>query len=142
QKEHLAAPIATQSLHGGVIDDFHGATECPRKIEPNPSAPKIMRFSDRSATEHWARVAYRHSVVGPICRELLHARYHLFGSHLRPGRNGGVLWGAAGEKLDRSPADIHDQHALDERVARNDSSTPSHCFHALGREYRSRVHGC
>jgi hypothetical protein len=75
----FTAPIAPQGLHGGVIDDFHGAAECPREIEPNPSVPEIVRFSDRSATEHGARIADRHSVVGPICRELLHAGDHLFG---------------------------------------------------------------
>src|SRR5262249_5425544 len=73
---------------------------------------------------------------------LLYARYHLFGRHLRPGRKRSVQLVAAGENLDRGPADIHDQHSLDERVARNHSSTPSQCFHALGGEYRSRVHGC
>src|SRR5262249_29010784 len=37
QKEHLAALVAPQSLHRGVVDDLHGMAECRCEIEPDPA---------------------------------------------------------------------------------------------------------
>jgi hypothetical protein len=42
QKQHFAALVAAQRLHGRVIDDLHGTTEGAREIEPDPAASKVV----------------------------------------------------------------------------------------------------
>src|SRR3974390_2884319 len=59
EKKHLAAAVAPQGLHGSVIDDLHGATECRHEIEPNPPTTQVVWFGDRSAAQHWGRKAAR-----------------------------------------------------------------------------------
>jgi hypothetical protein len=71
QKEHLAAVVAAQSLHGGVVDDLHRTTECGCEIEPDPSASQVVWFSNRPAVENRARIADRHYVIRPTPGELL-----------------------------------------------------------------------
>ena len=57
QKKHLAAFIASQSLHGRVIDDLDRAPECLFKIKSDPSGAQVMRLRDRAAMENRPRVA-------------------------------------------------------------------------------------
>ena len=38
QKEQHPAFVAPESLHGRIVDNFHGASECRFEIKPHPSA--------------------------------------------------------------------------------------------------------
>ena len=71
QKEHLAAPVASQRLHGGVVDNFHGAAKCSSEIETDPPAPQVIGLHDRPAADDRAGIADRHGVIVPIFSELL-----------------------------------------------------------------------
>src|SRR5258708_39903072 len=64
EKKHLAALVAPQGLHGGIIDDFRRTTECLHEIKADPSAPEIIRLSDHSAVEPRARITDRDHLVG------------------------------------------------------------------------------
>src|SRR5262245_44425874 len=73
QKEHLAALVAPQGLHGGVVDDLYRMTECCGEIESDPSASQVMWLGNRATVQNRARIADRHHVVRPILSELLYS---------------------------------------------------------------------
>ena len=85
QKEHLAALVAAQGLHGGVVDDLHGTTECRREIEPDPPASQVVWFRNRPPAENRAGIADRHHVIHPIRGELLDSGDHPLGGQRRSG---------------------------------------------------------
>src|SRR5262249_31776940 len=122
QKKHLAAGVAPQSLHGGVVDDFHGLAECGGEIEPNPSPAKIVRFGNWPAMQNGAGIADRNRVIAPAASELLDAGHHLAGTESRPRGKCTVHVLASGEYLDRSSADIDDQHSRGRRRPRTPRS--------------------
>src|SRR6202035_5371036 len=68
QKEHLAALVAPQCLHGGVVDDLHRAAECCGKIESDPPASQVVRVRDRPAVENRAGIADRHHLTSAAIR--------------------------------------------------------------------------
>src|SRR5262249_10127365 len=66
QKKQSTALVASQSLHSGIIYDFHRALEGGLKIKTNPSRSEIMRFYYRLAPENWPRISNRYHVILPI----------------------------------------------------------------------------
>jgi hypothetical protein len=58
QEEHLAALIAPQGLHGGVIYDFNWTAESAFKIKPDPAGGQVMRVRDRPVLDNRARIAH------------------------------------------------------------------------------------
>src|SRR5262249_61883941 len=66
EKQHFAAPVASQGLHGGVVHDLYGTTKSPGEIEFNPTASQIVGFRSRAVSQHWAGIADRHHVIRPI----------------------------------------------------------------------------
>src|SRR3984893_2257079 len=87
EEEHLAALVAPQCLHRGVVDDLDGTTECRGKIEPDPPASQVVGFDNRPAVKNGARVADRHPVIAPIPCELLNFGNHPLGGESWPGWN-------------------------------------------------------
>src|SRR5215467_11774882 len=85
QKEHLAALVASQRLHGGIVDDLHGMTEYLCKIEPDPSASQVVWFGNRPAVENRPGIADRDHVIRPPSGDLLDSGYHPPGSQGWPG---------------------------------------------------------
>src|SRR5262249_40688348 len=112
QKEDLAALVASQRLHGGIVDDLHGTTECLCKIEPDPSASEVVWFGNRPAVENRPGIADRDPVIRPPSGELLDSRQHPPGGQGRPGWKGPPFGLSGGKDLDRSSAHIDDQHLL------------------------------
>src|SRR5262249_19411045 len=96
-KEHLAAVVAAQGLHGGVVDKYHGPTERGCKVEPDPSASQVIRFGHRPTVENRPGIADRYNVAVPVSGELLDFRYHSAGGQLRSGRKPSVLALSGGE---------------------------------------------
>ena len=64
QKKHLAAPVASQRLHGGVVDKFHGAAKCASRNRNLPTrAPsyRAPRSAGRRRRGRDSRSTRRHS---------------------------------------------------------------------------------
>ena len=112
QKQHLAAAVASQRLHGGIVDDLHGMAEFLCKIESNPSTSQVVWFGHRSAMEHRTGIAHRDHVIRPPLRELLHSRHHPLGRQRGSRRKRSPLGLSTGKDLDRSSAHIDDQNFL------------------------------
>ena len=85
QKEHLSALIATQGLHGRVVDDLDRAAERGVEVESNPAGPQVMRFRNRLTSKNRARVADRYGLKIPALGRLPNAGDHLRGRHGGPG---------------------------------------------------------
>lgn len=113
EKEHPAASVAAQSLHGGVIDQFHRTVESGFEIEADPSGSKIMRFRNRPALEHRAGISDRYHVIVPIRRGFLNAGDHLLRRHVRSGRKPPADAPSRRKNLDVVAADVHNQHSHD-----------------------------
>src|SRR4029453_6314636 len=103
EKEHLAALVAAQGLHGRIVDDLHRMTECCGEIEPDPSASQVGGFSDWPPGKNRTRRPDPNSVIVPAPAELLPAGHHLAWGHRRPGRKRSWLVVPCGKDLDRGP---------------------------------------
>src|SRR5207253_2136218 len=76
EKEHLAALVTSQSLHGGIVDDLHGMFEGGLEVETDPSLSEIPRFRNRPASQDRSRVTDGYDVVLPIRHEFPNDRDH------------------------------------------------------------------
>src|SRR5262249_4965596 len=117
EKQHLAAVVAAQRLHGGVVDDFDGAAEGSAEIEPDPAAPEIVRFRHRPPADHPAGVADRGGIEFAAFRQLLDGIDHAPGSHRAAGRNFSTLVLAGRQNLDIGSADVNYQNRSRHRGA-------------------------
>jgi hypoxanthine-DNA glycosylase len=52
QKQHFAALVAAQGLHGGIIEDLHGTTERTREIKSHPAVSEIVWFRNRPTAQN------------------------------------------------------------------------------------------
>src|SRR5712691_1042476 len=86
QEKRSTALVASQCLHGSIIDEFHGTLEGSLKVKADPSWPEVMRFHNRPVFEDRSRIANGYHVIFPILRELLNSGDHLFRRHCRSGR--------------------------------------------------------
>jgi len=100
EKQHLAALVASQCLHGSIIDNFDRMPEGLLKAESDPAAAQVMRFRDRVAVENWSRIPERDNIVAPIDCHFFDAGDHLFRCHLRAGRKLAMISLAGCEELD------------------------------------------
>ena len=114
KEKHLAALVAPEGLHRGVVHDFYRALKCGFKVKPHPSASEVMRFRKRSIVDDRSGIADRHRVILPIPGELLDAGDHLFGSQRGPGWKFPRLLLSGSENLHVGSADIDNQHIHDE----------------------------
>lgn len=110
QEKQLPALIASQGLHGRIIDELQRAPERLSKVKPDPPGREIMRFCNRPVPENRPRVAYRHDVILPFRRELLDSGDHVFGRQGRPGGKLPRFGLSGGEDFDMRPAYINNQH--------------------------------
>src|SRR5258708_37830617 len=114
QEQHLAAFVASQSLHGGVIHDFDRTLERGFKVKSHPAASEVMRFRHQPIPDNHSRVANRDHVILPVAGELLDSRDHLLRCQAGSGRKLPWLLLSAGENFHVVTADIDDQHIHDE----------------------------
>ena len=63
QKQHLAAVVAAQGLHGGVIDHLDGSAEGRGKIELHPTLSEVRRFRRGLACQYWTGIPDRHLLL-------------------------------------------------------------------------------
>src|SRR5579862_4788962 len=65
KKEHPASLIASDGLHGRIVDDADGAAECAAVLKPHPAAAEVVRLRDRPAVQHDAGKSQRNRLVPP-----------------------------------------------------------------------------
>jgi hypothetical protein len=78
QKQHLAALVAADSLHGSVIDDLYGTTEGCGQIEADPAMSQVGGFRTRPAFQDRAGVAVSHPADRPDCHRILGSQLKFF----------------------------------------------------------------
>ena len=66
EKQHRAAVVTSERLHGGVIHDLDRSAECGRKIEAHPSAPQIVWLANRPTAQDWSGIANRDYRIVPV----------------------------------------------------------------------------
>src|SRR5262245_65484245 len=76
EKEHLAAAIATERLHRGVVDDLDRTRERGPIVESNPARAEVTRLRDWAAVEDRSRIADRDRVITPLGCDGLGTVYH------------------------------------------------------------------
>src|SRR5579863_5136789 len=91
QKEHPAAFVASEGLHGGVIDHLDRTPECLGEIKSNPAAAEIVRFVHRTPVDHGSRVTDGDDVVLPILHQALYISHHSSCRHGGAGGNPALL---------------------------------------------------
>ena len=81
EEKHLASLIATERLHGGIVDDFDGTSERSFEVESHPARPEIVGFQNRLAAEDRARIADRDRLAFPVFRRVANPGDHLLRRH-------------------------------------------------------------
>src|SRR5580658_350563 len=84
EKQHSAALVAAERLHGRIVHDVSRTAEGFAKIEPDPASSQVVRLGDHFSVQHDSRIADGHRVVSPVADELVHARNHPAGYKVRP----------------------------------------------------------
>src|SRR5437764_1351199 len=109
QEEHLAALIAPQGLHGGVIQYLHWASECSSKLKTNPAASEIVRLRQWTIMKHRTRIANRHHIILPALSKLLNPGDHARRRHRRPRDKCPRPFLARGKNVHICAADVDNQ---------------------------------
>ena len=78
EEEHLTMLVASQCLHGGIVDYLNWTLECSSKIESGPPASKVIRIRNGPIPDDYPGIANRYRVILPILGKLLDASDHLF----------------------------------------------------------------
>src|SRR5262249_26668028 len=113
QKEHRAAPVASQRLHGCIIDDLHRTLKGRFEVETDPALSKVSRLHDRPIGADQSGVTDGHRVVFPVFSELFHGRNHGLGSQVWTGFKRPSLVLSRSEYLHASSADVNCEHVHD-----------------------------
>src|SRR5262245_24400165 len=130
QKEHHAALIAPQRLHGRIIDELDGIPEGSLEVKPDPTRAEVMRFGHHVTLEYQPRVAYRYHIIRPLPGELLDSGNHLCGRQFWPGGKFPRFGLSSGEDLHVGPADINNQHVHGASSPCAASVSHNHCSRA------------
>src|SRR5262245_36393055 len=105
----MTALVASECLHGSIIDDFHRMPESGLKVETDPAFSEIIRFYNRPALENGPRIANGYYVILPVRGDLLNSGNHLCRRHSWSRRKRPVYALPSCEDLDVGTADIHSQ---------------------------------
>ncbi len=123
QKQHLAAFVTSQGLHGRVVNDLNRMPECSAEIKPHPAGSQIMRFGNRPIVQDRPGIAKRNHVIFPGSDDPLDAGDHLLRRHLWTRRKLSRRVLPRGKDLHMSSANIYHQHFHDKA-----SSPSTHCL--------------
>src|SRR5262245_33384076 len=118
QKQHLAALVTSQGLHGCIVDHLDRAFERGLEIKSHPTAPEIMRLHKRPVPDDHSRVADGYRLILPVPGEFLNSSDHPLRRHGGPGGKFSRLVLAGGENFYVGTADIDCQHIHDEVSSR------------------------
>src|SRR5437773_1794521 len=78
QKQHLAAFVTSQSLHGGIVHDLDGTFECSPEVEADPTFSQVPRVRNGPVSYHRSRVAYGYDVILPVRHEFPNPGNHSY----------------------------------------------------------------
>ncbi len=110
EEQHPAAPVTTQGLHGGVIDDFHRSFESRPIVESDPTSAQIKRFGKGSVMKNRSGVADGHRTILPIIRDLAHTCQQHRRRQPGAGSEFAVFLLSRHEQFDVSSTNINGQH--------------------------------
>src|SRR5262249_47352599 len=110
QKEHRAAPVASQCLHGRIIDDPYRTLEGGLEIETYPALCKVAGLSDRPIEADRPGIPDGHHVILPVFSQFFHAGNHGLRSQFWARFKLLSLVFSRSEYLHMSSADINCQH--------------------------------
>src|SRR6266446_3612815 len=102
--------VASQCLHGGIVDYLDRTLECSFKVEPSPPPSKVIRIRNGPIPDDYPRIANRYRVILPIAGEFLDACYHLSGRQLGTGWKFPRLLLSRSENLHVGSAYVDNQH--------------------------------
>jgi hypothetical protein len=105
----VAAFVAAEGLHGGVVDDFHREAEGFGEVEGHPALAEVVRLAERPLVDDGARVTDGEAVVLPILGGFLDLFHHAAGGHCGAGRESARLFLAGGEHFDVCAADVDNE---------------------------------
>jgi len=111
QKEHAAALVAAECLHGRVVDHLDRLSKRRPEVKPDPASAQIDRFHQNLLVDHWARVADADGVVLPTRRQLADAIHHFLRRQAVAGREFANLFLSIEPQLDVGAANVHYQNA-------------------------------
>ena len=83
KEQHASTLVASQRLHGGVVNHLDRASERFLEVEPHPAGSQVVWIVKNTALQHRSRISDRDGVELPFGSELLDLGHHLFGCHLR-----------------------------------------------------------
>src|SRR5579872_2881413 len=81
QEKHTASFIASERLHGSVIDDPSGTPECLAKIKSDPTATEIVGLMQNLSVDHGPGISDRYDVIIPVLSRALHILNHPLRRH-------------------------------------------------------------
>ena len=110
QKEHFAAFIAAQSLHGGIIYHFYGTFENGFEIEARPAFAQIPRISKWPVANYRSGIANGNGCIRPVGHQFANAGKQAFGRQTGARREFPPDVVSRGEELDMSSANINYQN--------------------------------
>src|SRR6516225_4341213 len=102
--------VASQSLHGGIVDYLYRTLECSFKVEAGPPSSKVIRIRNGPIPDDYPRIANRYRVILPILGKLLDACNHLFRGQLGSRWKFPRFFLSCSENLNMSSTHIDDQH--------------------------------
>src|SRR5229473_1430694 len=100
QKQHAAALITAERLHGSVVQYLHGTAKGFAEVEFHPAAPQVMGLAKRVSVNDRTGISQCHPVELPIPDALFDFADHFARRHGGTGGKFAGLFLPAGQKLD------------------------------------------
>ena len=107
--QHLAAFVAAEGLHAGVVHHPHRAVESVAEVEIDPARAEVVRFGDRPAVANLAGIADRDALDGQSAVASFTPSISACGVSSFPDGNFGFLGLLGLPDLDVGAADIDDE---------------------------------
>src|SRR6187455_2667596 len=106
---HPSPLIASEGLHGSIIDNLDRITECLTKIKTNPAAAQIVWLAKWPSMDHRAGVSDRDGLILPVLSNAFHIANHFVWRHGRSRRNLARLLVSCGQNFDVRSSYINHQ---------------------------------
>ena len=84
QKEHAAPLVASERLHGSIIDNLDWTPECLAEIKSDPAAAQVVWLVEGASVDYRPGIADRDEAIVPVFGDALHIPHHFTGGHVGP----------------------------------------------------------
>src|SRR5208282_431325 len=112
KKEHAAALVAAESLHGRVVDQLYRVAKGFAKIEADPAGAEVAGIVGGAAVSHHARIADGDGLIIPPAHGFLDLADHFAGSQFEAGGNLDGFSPSRSGDLHVCAADVEHEDAL------------------------------